>query len=174
MDFSGKLWSMAKAIFFFCVVCLASWHACNAYAEDLAAEIRLREDAPVYSGPVQEGDLEALALDDFEAFGDQAFIPEEQYRKYQKVLADPPAGIQVPYRMKVIDRDMTLEDFFGFNVSEELSNARYESYVSMNPETIGGRTIHYAYVYHSPLPQTETEASSPEREQGDIALRKEA
>jgi len=79
----------------------------------------------------------------------------------------------VPYRMKVIDRELTPNDFFGFSVSEELSNARYESYVSMNPETIGGRTIHYAYVYHPLLSLTGTDLHLPQRKRTDIFLRKE-
>jgi len=122
-----------------------------AAAENTAPDITLQNDAPVYMGPVQEGDLEALTLDDFEAFGIESVIPGEQYRQYQKVLADPPPGIRIPYRMKVIDRELTLDDFFGFNVPEELSEARYEAYVSMNPVEMNGETIHYVYVYHSPL-----------------------
>jgi len=53
----------------------------------------------------------SIASVSFEAFGEQAFIREEPYRKHQKVLDDPSSGIQVPYRMKIIDRDMTPEDF---------------------------------------------------------------
>jgi len=146
------------------------------YAEDPAAEnassdIVLQNEAPIYMGPVQEGDLEALTLDDFEAFGIGSVIPEEQYRQYKKVLALPPPGICVPYRMKVIDRDLTLNDFFGFNVSEELSEARYEGYLSMNPDTVDGQTIHYAYVYHAPITRVGAEPQEVESGKGNIDLR---
>ena len=146
------------------------------YADDPAAEnagsgIALQDDAPIYMGPVQEGDLEELELDDFEAFGIGSVIPGEQYRQYQKVLAEPPPGIRVPYRMRVVDRDLTLNDFFGFNVPEELSEARYEGYLSMNPDTVDGRTIHYAYVYHSPLARKETETHQAENRNANIDLR---
>ena len=122
--------------------------------------ITLRTDAPIYTGPVQEGDLEELTVEDYEEFGVEPEVPEDQYRQYLKVLEQPAPGIQVPYKMRIVDRDLAVEDFYGFNVPEELSEARYNEYLSMNPVTVDGRTIHYVFVYHRPLASTEAEDSA--------------
>jgi hypothetical protein len=131
-----------------------------AFATD--ADIYLRKDAPIYTGPVDEGDLEELTVDDFESFGIAPEVPWDQYRRYQKILAEPASGIQVPYRMRVVDRDLTQEDFLGFDVSEELAEARYNNYLDMIPVAVDGRTIHYVYVFHSPIGRSgvEYEASN--------------
>ena len=120
----------------------------------------LRRDAPVYTGPVEEGDLEELTAEDFEEFGTESDTPAEQYRQYQKVLEQPAPGTLVLYKMRVVDRELTLDDFLGFGVPEELSEARYDGYLSMEPVTVDGRTIHYVYVYHSPLARTESGSSA--------------
>jgi hypothetical protein len=148
-------------------------HADDAMTEHSSPGIALQDDAPIYMGPVQEGDLEDLALDDFEAFGMPSVIPEEQYRRYNEILDAPPPNVRVPYRMKVIDRDLTQEDFFGFNVTEELSAARYQAYVSMNPETVDGQTLHYVYVYHAPLPRVKTRPHQPDENRTHIDLKEE-
>ena len=122
--------------------------------------IGLRDDAPIYTGPVQEGDLEELTADDYEKFGSDADSPEEQYRQYQKVMEHPVSESLVLYKMRVVDRDLALEDFLGFDVPEKLSEARYNEYLSMNPDTVDGRTIHYVYVYHSPLVPAEAEPAA--------------
>ena len=113
--------------------------------------IALQSDAPIYSGPSQDGDLEALTLEDFEAFGVEPEDPQDQYRQYLKVLAEPPAGTLIPYKLRIVDRDLTLDDFSGFNVPEELAQARYDGYLSMGPVTDDGHTIHFVYVYHRPI-----------------------
>ena len=127
-----------------------------AFAADPA--IALRNDAPLYSGQAQEGDLEELTAEDYEEFGTESDTPAEQYRQYQKVLEQPAPGTLVLYKMRVVDHELTLDDFLGFGVPEELSEARYDGYLSMEPVTVDGRTIHYVYVYHCPLVQTESEA----------------
>ena len=176
MPFSVNIsFGFFKTVTLLAILMMASGQLVS-YAEDPAAEnaasgILLQNEAPIYMGPVQEGDLEALTLDDFEAFGIGSVIPEEQYRQYKKVLALPPPGIRVPYRMMVVDRDLTLEDFFGFNVSEELSEARYEGYLSMNPSTVDGQTIHYAYVYHAPSARIGAEPQEVESRKENIDLR---
>ena len=126
--------------------------------------ITLREDAPVYTGPVQDENLEELTVEDFEEFGTEVDMPAEQYRQYKKGLEQPVPGSLVLYKMKIVDRDLTLNDFLGFNVPEKLSEARYDGYLNMNPVTVDGRTIHYVYVYHSPLDRTESEAIAAEKD----------
>ena len=110
--------------------------------------ISLRDDAPIYTGPVQEGDLEELTTGDFEAFGPEDILPAEQYRQYQKVLGQSAPGTLVPYKMRIVGREMTLDDFSGFNVTDRLAEARYEAYESIEPDTFEGETTHYVYVYH--------------------------
>ena len=124
--------------------------------EDAGLGITLRSDAPIYTGPILEEDLEELTAEDFNEFGSESGIPVDQYRQYQKVLEHPSPGILIPYKMRIIDRDLTLDDFRGFDVSEELSQARYDGYLGMNSVAIDGRTIHYVYVYHSVLVRTES------------------
>lgn len=127
------------------------------HAESVRQGIALRDDAPLYAGPVQDGDLEKLTLEDFETFGAGPGTPEEQYGHYRKTLEVPAPGILVPYRMKIVDRDLAQDDFSGFNVTEELAEARYEGYLDMNPVTVDGRTIHYVFVYHKPFAPEEAE-----------------
>jgi len=122
--------------------------------------ITLRDDAPIYAGPVEDGDLEPLTQADFEAFGADPDSPEDQYLQYQKTLQRPAPGILVPYKMKIESSDLAVDDFFGFNVSEDLSRARYESFLNMTPVVIDGRTVQYVFVYHSPLDRIEAEASA--------------
>ena len=62
--------------------------------------------------------------------------------------------------MRIVDRDLALEDFLGFDVPEDLSEARYEKYLNMTPVTVDGRTIHYVYIYHSPLARAESGTSA--------------
>jgi len=119
--------------------------------------IILRNDAPVYTGPVQEGDLEALTMQDYEDYGLETERPEDQYRQYQKALGQTAPGTQVPYKLRIIDQDLAQEDFFGFGVPEELAEARYAEYLNMIPATVDGHTIHYVYVYHRPLARTGSE-----------------
>ena len=124
----------------------------TAFAAD--PSVTLREDAPIYSGPVQEGDLEELTLEDFGAFGVNPEDPQEQYRQYREALKQATPDSQVLYKMRIVDRDLSLSDFFAFNASEKLSQARYDGYLTMNPVTVDGRTIRFVYVYHSPIEKT--------------------
>ena len=124
--------------------------------------ISLRDEAPIYTGPVQEGDLQELTTEDFEDFGIESERPEDQYRRYQKLLEQPESGILVPYKMKIVDQDLAQEDFVGFGVSEDLAETRYQGYLDMVPVTVDGQTIHFVYVYHRPLAKegSEYEASA--------------
>ena len=124
----------------------------------------LRSDAPIYTGPVEEGDLEELTVEDFELFGDESDMPVEQYRQYKKFLQQPSSGSRVLYKMRIVDRDLALEDFLGVDIPEKLSEARYDGYLNMNPVTVDGRTIHYVYVYHSPLARAEIANTEAERD----------
>jgi len=126
-------------------------------AENVDPGIILRDDAPIYTGPLQEGDLRELTVKDYEEFGNEPESPQDQYRQYRKVLEQPAPGMLVPYKMRIVDRDLAADDFYGFGVSQELSEARYNAYLDMIPATVDGRTIHYVYVYHRPLSQTESE-----------------
>ncbi|MDD5226068.1 MAG: hypothetical protein PHV97_02655 [Candidatus Omnitrophica bacterium] len=128
--------------------------------ENADAGVALQNDAPIYSGPYETGDLEELTAEDFEAFGVEPEDPQDQYRQYRKMLEQPPAGILVPYKLRIVDRDLTLDDFFGFNVSTELSQARYDGYLTMNPATADGHTIRYVYVYHSPVERIDSGISA--------------
>ena len=125
-------------------------------AEDAGPGVTLRNDAPIYSGQAQEGDLEELTAEDFAQFGSASDLSGEQYRQYRKILEQPSSGILVPYKMKVISDDLSADDFSGFNTSEDLSEARYEAFLNMEPVMADGRTVHYVYVYHSPLPRTKS------------------
>jgi hypothetical protein len=116
--------------------------------------VTLTDNAPIYTGPVLEGDLEELTEADFEEFGIEPESPQDQYRQYRKLLEQAPPGLLVPYRMRIVDQDLALDDFIGLNVPEELAEARYDGYLSMIPATVDGRTIHYVYVYHAPLART--------------------
>ena len=118
-------------------------------AED--ADIALRREAPVYTGPFEVGDLEPLNLEDFEAFGTEPESPRDQYLEYQKMLEGGADVTLIPYRLRIVDRDLALSDFYGFNVPESLSQARYNGYLSMVPSTVNGNTVHYVFVYHRPL-----------------------
>lgn len=134
-------------VFFFGTVLMST---SIAFAADPG--VALREDAPVYAGPVQEGDLEELKVEDFENFGlEDDASPKDQYLQYRKSLALGVLGATVPYRLKIVDRDLSLDDFLGDDVSEELAEARYNGYLTMIPATVDGRTIHFVYVYHRPL-----------------------
>lgn len=137
---------------------VAAWMALlpAAFAGD--TDINLRNNAPIYTGPVQEGDLEELTVDDYEEFGIEPISPSDQYRQYRKTLEEPAPGSRVPYKLRIVDRDLALEDFLGFDVPEALSEARYTEYLGMTPVTADGRTIHYVYVYRSPLNRTESGA----------------
>lgn len=152
-----------KAFGFFAVIMtVAALLTCYAdpeteNTESSGADIKLRSEAPVYTGPAQEGDLKELTVEDFEAFGDESESPKDQYRRYRNMLEEGVLGAPVLYRLRIIDRDLALDDFQGFGVSEELAQARYDGYLSMIPATADGRTIHYVYVYHRPLARTVSE-----------------
>jgi hypothetical protein len=139
----------------FLAILIAAGFMLTCYAdpatEGPVPDINLRDDAPIYKGPVEEADLEALTADDYESFGTNQEESWKPYDQYRKVLKDPPPGILLPYRMKIVDRDLTLDDFVGIDVPEDLATARYQSYCDMDPDTVDGRTIHYVFVYHRPL-----------------------
>ena len=88
------------------MLCAAGLRAAETEGDDFA----LRRDAPVYMGPYEEGDLEELTVADFGEFGTQPQAPQDQYRQYKKMLEHPSPGVQVPYRLKIVDRDLALED----------------------------------------------------------------
>jgi hypothetical protein len=124
--------------------------------------ISLRDDAPVYAGPVDEGALEELTAADFAAFGPEDAIASEQYRRYRKALEQAGPGTLFPYKMKITGRELTLDDFSGDGVPAQLAEARYDAYNDMEPVTFEGETTHFVYVYHRPLerPGVEYEASN--------------
>lgn len=130
---------------------LAATVPATTLAEDQG--LSLQDDAPIYTGPLEEGDLEELTLKDFGAFGVDPQGPEHQYRLYQAALEQPVLGALLPYKLRIVDRDLAMEDFLGVDVPEELAQARYDSYADMIPVTVNGRTTHYVYVYHRPLPR---------------------
>ena len=124
-------------------------------------DISLRREAPVYTGPSQEGDMEELTVEDFENFGlEDDASPKDQYLLYRKSLALGVLGAPVPYRLRIVDRDLSLDDFLGDDVPEELAEARYAGYLTMTPATFDGRTIHCVYVYHRPLSPKVSDSST--------------
>lgn len=129
------------------MLCAAGLRAAETEGDDFA----LRRDAPVYMGPYEEGDLEELTVADFGEFGTQPQAPQDQYRQYKKMLEHPSPGVQVPYRLKIVDRDLALEDFLGFGVPQDVAEVRYSGYLDMVPDTENGHTVHYVFVYRRPL-----------------------
>lgn len=115
--------------------------------------ITIRENAPIYMGPVQEVELLELTLADFEYLaGGNAATALTQYNYYQNELRQPrPNPNMVPYKMKITDRDLTLGDFQGVNVSPELAQARYQAYLQVTPIPTDGRNVRYVYTYHTPI-----------------------
>ena len=121
-------------------------------------DISLRREAPVYTGPSQEGDMEELTVEDFENFGleDDAINTSYTGNRWPWGVL----GAPVPYRLRIVDRDLSLDDFLGDDVPEELAEARYAGYLTMTPATFDGRTIHCVYVYHRPLSPKVSDSST--------------
>jgi len=115
----------------------------------------IRSDAPIYTGPVQEVELIELTLRDFKRLsGSKPIIARQYYNEYQRELKQPkPNATLVPYKMKIIDRDLVLADFQGVNVSPELAHRRHHEYLRTNPVQIDGQSVRYVYVYHTPVVQ---------------------
>lgn len=113
----------------------------------------IRDDAPIYVRPVENaGGLEELTLEDFQRYGANTSPALQQFQAYQEELRQPsPNTTEVIYKMKVVDRELTLADFEGFHVTPELARARYQEYQRMNPIPIDGRNARYVFVYHAPV-----------------------
>jgi hypothetical protein len=114
----------------------------------------LRTNAPIYMGPVQEMELQELTLQDFQQIAADPAAAEQLYSDYQRVVKQPkPNQDLVPYKIKIKDRDLTLADFQGANVSEELAQARYQEYLRSTPieSNVDGQNVRYVYVYHAPI-----------------------
>lgn len=112
----------------------------------------IRTDAPIYMGPVQEVELQELTLSDFQQIATNPAAAGWLYSDYRRELRQPkPNSTLVPYKMKITDRDLTLADFQGVNVSLELAQARYQEYLRINPIPIDGGNVRYVYVYHTPI-----------------------
>ncbi len=113
----------------------------------------VRTNAPIYMGPVQEIELYELTLADFEYLaGDKPNSASINFDAYQNELKQPkPNPNLVLYKMKIMDRDLTLANFQGADVSPELARARYQEYTRINPIPVDGRNVRYVYVYHAPI-----------------------
>ncbi len=151
-----KTWSLPAIVLAVSGMCICFAGPVTEAAEDSGANIALRSEAPIYAGPFEEGDLEPLSVEDFEEFGIEPQSPQDQYRQYRTMLERGVLGAQVPYRLRIVDRDLTLQDFVGIDVPEDVAEARYNGYLDMVPTTVDGRTVHYVYVYHRPLGRAES------------------
>ena len=106
-----------------------------------------REDAPIYTGPVMEADLEELTLGDFQTIVTNPSQAARQYYEYKNTINDPEHQSAVLYKMKVT-RDLTVADFQNSEISLEKAQTRYQAYTTMRAKP--GDT-YYVYVYHAPL-----------------------
>ncbi|MBI3312612.1 MAG: hypothetical protein HYZ83_00065 [Candidatus Omnitrophica bacterium] len=113
--------------------------------------ITVKDDTPIYTGPVVEAELEKLTLEDFQRLGTKPTIAWDQFRQYQKEGQDPNNMKPRLYKMKVT-RDLTLVDFQGAEVNPELAKVRYESYVTAYKARPG--EPYYVYLYHAPVVRT--------------------
>lgn len=114
----------------------------------------IREDAPIYMGPVQEIELRELTLADFQQLVVKPITAAQQFNEYKRELNEPrPNPAKVLYKMKITERDLTLADFQGVGVPQNLAQARYNEYLRMNPIPVDGPVVRYVYVYHTPLPR---------------------
>lgn len=113
----------------------------------------IRTNAPIYYGPVQDRELLELTLEDFQGLlASKPMVAMDEYRKYKNELSQPqPNDTKVLYKIKIVDRDLTLADFQGADVSPELAQARYNEYLRMNPVPVDGENVRYVYVYHTPV-----------------------
>lgn len=110
--------------------------------------VTIREDAPIYVGPVVEAELEELTLQDFQQFGTKPPAAFDQYQEYKQEINDPANTEPQLYKMKVT-RELTLADFQGSGISPKLAEVRYQAYLSGRPVEVGG--TYYVYVYHTPI-----------------------
>ena len=114
----------------------------------------IREDAPIYMGPVREIEMRELTLLDFQQLVVKPITAAQQFNEYKRELSEPrPNTALVLYKMKITERDLNLSDFQGANVSQNLAQARYNEYLRMNPVPVDGPAVKYVYVYHTPLPR---------------------
>lgn len=112
----------------------------------------IREDAPIYMGPVNESELQELTLADFQQFGNKPIAAMTLYNEYKQELNQPkPNPTRVLYKIKITDRNLVLMDFQADNVSPQLAQARYNEYLRLNPVSVDGQNVRYVYVYHSPI-----------------------
>lgn len=150
-----SLTKIVLAVFMLGVVSSACY-AADMVTKTTTTVTTARTNAPIYTGPVQEIELLELTLADFEYLANNN--PAEastQYVEYQNQLKNPkPNPDLVLYKMKITDRDLTLANFQGVNVSPELAQARYQEYLRLNPTPVDGRSVRYAYVYHTPVAKT--------------------
>jgi hypothetical protein len=111
----------------------------------------IRNDAPIYTGPVQVTHLEELSLEDFQGLlASKPVVAMDEYREYKNSLDDPNSP-PVLYKLKIVDRDLTVADFQGVNVTPDLAQARYEAYMKTQPVDLDGEKARYVYVYHRPI-----------------------
>ncbi len=112
----------------------------------------IREDAPIYVGPVREIEMRELTLLDFQQLVVKPITAAQQFSEYKRELNEPrPNPTLVLYKMKITERDLNLSDFQGAHVSQNLARARYNEYLRMNPIPVDGPAVRYVYVYHTPL-----------------------
>ena len=109
----------------------------------------LWNDAPIYTGPVVEAELQELTLGDFQQIGgSKPNIVADYYNDYVKELEKPlPNPTPVLYKVK-ITRVLTEADFQGNGVSPELAQTRYRNYIATQPIKDEGR---FVYVLHTPV-----------------------
>lgn len=108
--------------------------------------VSVRNDAPIYYGPVVEAELEELTLGDFQIIVSNPSQAFDEFREYKKDLKDP--SKRHLYKMKVT-RELTIADFQGEGVDPGLAQVRYETYLASKDAQKGDS--HYVYVYHTPI-----------------------
>lgn len=111
--------------------------------------VTVRNEAPIYYGPVVEAELEELTIGDFQVLVSNPSQAFDEFREYKKELNDPNA--RHLYKMKV-NRVLTLADFQGEGVSPEVAQIRYNTYLDAREAEAGDSS--YVYVYHTPVVRT--------------------
>ncbi|MBI3307529.1 MAG: hypothetical protein HYZ84_06980 [Candidatus Omnitrophica bacterium] len=110
--------------------------------------VTVRDDIPLYTGPVVEAELEELGLEDFQRLGSKPPIAQGQFQEYKEEGRDPNSTKPRLYKMKVT-HDLALVDFQGADIDPRIAQVRYEGYVTAYKSKPG--EPYYVYVYHTPL-----------------------
>lgn len=144
---------MKTSMKMFLAILMAAGLSVPAYADTVTTTttktVTVRNEAPIYYGPVVEAQLEELTLGDFQILvtnPNQAF---DEFREYKKDLKDP--NVRHLYKMKVT-RKLALTDFQGDGVSPEVAQVRYTAYLDSQDANPGDS--YYVYVYHTPVVKT--------------------